>query len=619
MARRWVVYPFLFAVYPVVYLFARNLYETPARELVAPVALALAASAAVWVALRLALRDPAKAGLVTVLAILAFATSPMAPGWVDDQLSELSRIWVLRDIRVWPPLTIGAVLAVALALAVVVVRLRDPRASTPYLNTFAALLIALPLAEITWALVHEPARVSSGGPRARFATAHPTGRLPDVYYIVLDGYARTDVMKGQFGFDNEPFLERLERKGFYVARRSTANYCQTPLCMSSALSAAYLNDAIPADSHDKSQLYDWIGDGAVVRTLRGLGYRFVSLATGFFETDQKGADHYLAPYQSLSGFHAMLLAQTPLAGLLPHPSLQDAYTMTRDRTLFLFDQVPEVAHRDGPTFTFAHILGPHPPFVFGPDGEDVSPRGQSYYLSDGDVYKGHYGDEASYVRGYRGEAEYLTGQVERMIDRILATSPEPPVIILQSDHGSGLHLETESLEGTDLRERMSILNAYYLPGGGERALYPSISPVNSFRVVFNTYFGAGLDLLPDRCYYSTWAYPFTFVDVTERVRPASDRDPRYRAAGGPGSGVTPLEAELPPVGRPVTPDAPQLVPGGLGARTEAAIAQGLAVVEGVRHSREVQQVQPPFVAGVEDVRVAEDHRLDLTSGLQDLQ
>ena len=49
-----------------------------------------------------------------------------------------------------------------------------------------------------------------------------------------------------------------------------------------------------------------------------------------------------------------------------------------------------------------------------------------------------------------------------------------------------------------IRERHAILNAYYLPGDGSKKLYPSISPVNTFRVVFSHYFGADLDLLPDR-------------------------------------------------------------------------------------------------------------------------
>src|SRR5262249_55772060 len=187
---------------------------------------------------------------------------------------------------------------------------------------------------------------------------------------------------------------------------------------------------------------------------------------------------------------------TRLASPNPDPTLRAPYTMSRARPFSPSEPLPEVARRPGPTFTFAHVVSPHPPFVFGEDGSDVSPRRRSYFLNDGDVYRRHYGGTDAYTRGYRDQAAFLTRQAGRMIDRIIANSPEPPVIILQSDHGSGLRLDTGSVEGTDLHERMSILNAYLLPGRGAEALYDSISPVNSFRVVLNAYFGAGLDLLP---------------------------------------------------------------------------------------------------------------------------
>ena len=49
-----------------------------------------------------------------------------------------------------------------------------------------------------------------------------------------------------------------------------------------------------------------------------------------------------------------------------------------------------------------------------------------------------------------------------------------------------------------------ILNAYLLPGvDAKQVLYPSISPVNSFRQLLNTYFGTQLDLVPDESYYTT--------------------------------------------------------------------------------------------------------------------
>lgn len=70
---------------------------------------------------------------------------------------------------------------------------------------------------------------------------------------------------------------------------------------------------------------------------------------------------------------------------------------------------------------------------------------------------------------------------------------------------------------TLIKARMGILNAYHLPGCSDR-IYEGITPVNSFRVVFNCYFDTDLDMLPDKSYFSSYDSPFDFEDVTERAR-----------------------------------------------------------------------------------------------------
>jgi hypothetical protein len=103
------------------------------------------------------------------------------------------------------------------------------------------------------------------------------------------------------------------------------------------------------------------------------------------------------------------------------------------------------------------------------------------------------------------------------IDNILANSSADPVIILQGDHGSGSHLDPNSIKASCMYERTSILNAYHMPEGKTQLLYPAITPVNSFRVVFNTYFGTDFPMLPDLTYYSPWVNPYNFVDVTDHI------------------------------------------------------------------------------------------------------
>jgi hypothetical protein len=436
---------------------------------------------------------------------------------------------------------VTAELVVMLCLVYAVTRLKKPDAWTPVLNIFALILIAMPTITIARTRTHQQTEIVEVNERIKppgpVATAHPTGRRPDIFYIILDGYARSDVMSKLFAFDNEPFLKRLEQKGFYVARRSTANYCQTPLSLSSSLNAVYLNGSIPEDLTDKLMLNPWTGDGSIVRTLRGLGYQFVTFATGFDETEHPDAEVYLSPFIYMSPFHRLLLDRTPLYRVVPIPILGDSYMMARSRTLFALDQLPKIATWGSPTFTFAHIVCPHPPFVFGENGEDVSPHDRPFYLTDAEFFRQWYGDHKTYVDGYRKQAAFLTSQVERMINRVLESSPEPPVIILQSDHGSGMGLSTESAAQTDMHERMSILNAYYLPElKGDSRPYQSISPVNSLRVVLNGYFGAGMELLPDRSYYSTWSEPFKFLDVTDKVQLATDKRPANSCKNKPGSG-----------------------------------------------------------------------------------
>lgn len=101
------------------------------------------------------------------------------------------------------------------------------------------------------------------------------------------------------------------------------------------------------------------------------------------------------------------------------------------------------------------------------------------------------------------------------IDRILSNSTTSPIIIIQGDHGPGSRLNWQNAGKSDLTERFSILNAYYLPGINSAELPPTISPVNSFRVVLDSYFGADLPLLPNLSFFTARTRPYLFIDVTQ--------------------------------------------------------------------------------------------------------
>ena len=506
----WAVHPFLFATLPIVYLYARNLAEVPGREVVVPILLSLLGCAGLLWGSVAAIGDPARGAIVATLFLALFFT-------FSRYDIRLARAGIVKSAsaRRWIVLAAMAALFALLAAVALALPARGVRIVTAALNVAAILAAGLLGLEVALGLRKERARPL---PRPEpFPVDRPQSDPPDIYYIILDGYARGDGLRDLFALDNPPFLDALRQRGFTVSDAATSNYAQTPLSLASSLNGRHLHDLASDVSRSSRPLIPMIRRGSVAATLAGLGYRIEAFASGFSPTEMLGADRYLARRRRLSDFHAFVLGTTPLAFLLSPLTGGDPYRKHRERVMYTLERLPDAARDPSPKFVFAHILAPHPPFVFDEAGGDVSPRETPYFLCDGNDFAAHYGDDGRYVRGYSDQVRFLNDRVLTAIDGILAHSERPPVILLQSDHGAGSRLDYHDLDATDMTERMGILHALHLPERAAFAPYPGISPVNSFRVIFNACFGASLPLLEDRAYFSTTDQPFRFIDVTDRV------------------------------------------------------------------------------------------------------
>jgi hypothetical protein len=513
--RPWVLHPFLIGIFPIVSLYAHNVYESPASAMALPMAVMLSLTFVVWLVFRFFSGDASRAGLAVSLLVVAIFGYKSANEAFGVVWYHISWFWVYHDL-VYSSLIVLAMLAVAYGAGLFVIfrRLGHPAWWTRPLNIFTMILVAMPTFSAVSARWREPAATPrDAGP----ATASKRGWTPDIYFIVLDGYARGDVMKELFGFDNGPFLDRLERRGFFVARQSHSNYCQTRLSLASTLNADYLDNLVDLSSPDLLPVAERIKDNLVRKSLAPLGYKFVTFATGFEATDFFDSDFYLSPRPGNPEFSQILLEMTPVDAWFSEVRHNDRYSTLRDRTQFVLDKLPSIARMKAPTFTFAHILSPHPPFVFGEHGEDVSPRRIFHHGVYRSLDRTNFGS-TEYVReAYRAQSAYLTEQVEQTIEKLLAESPEPPVIILQSDHGSWLRYHPDDAEATDLRERFGILNCIYMPGHKVEGLSDHMTSVNTFRAVLKDVIGADLPLLPERNEFSPFHNPLVFTDVTERL------------------------------------------------------------------------------------------------------
>ena len=239
-----------------------------------------------------------------------------------------------------------------------------------------------------------------------------------------------------------------------------------------------------------------IKNNRVFQYLHGQGYTIVAFSTGHEFTENKEADVYMKPpRRHFDDFQRILFNTTPL--VVPFHTTTDDFH--RERVLYTFDHLADAAEIDGPVFVFAHILAPHPPYAFGPDGEPVPSKPHVKYECD------------EFIEAYTNQVAHTNKKIQSTVDDILARSPEPPIIIIQGDHGS-------SFGHYNIPERMSIFNVYYFPDQNYDALYKDITPVNTFRVIFNQYFGTDYEMLPDRSYYADLLNsPYVFDDVTDEV------------------------------------------------------------------------------------------------------
>jgi hypothetical protein len=503
-----IVHPILIALYPVAAFLGANIGHVAFVSGLRAAAVCLLLAGVVWGALRLLLRDAARAAFLTTIGLVLF----FSYGHVYTLVRGLDGGAQLGRDRYLLP-TFGLVLLGSVAWALR--RGRDLQLTTTVLNVFAVAAFLLPLGQILTYPIRSPrvaapdsAPGAAGDELPRLTLPAGTA-APDIYYIILDTYTRDDVLAESLDYDNSDFTRRLEEMGFYVAQCSSSNYSRTMMSVASSLNLGYLEDFAPqmlAARTDPYRLDSFIRHSLLRRTLEAAGYRTIALASGFAPTEWADADVYLSPRQSthldlfgglnetesylLKGSAGVLLYR--IFPRLPFESrlkLDYAYVEHRQRIEFALDELPKLASLEGPKFIFVHLLAPHEPFVFTADGGYVERRTPFTLNNDEETW-----DWNAYASGYAGQLAYLNSRLLDVVQTILADSDTPPVIVLQGDHGIR--------RMDDDWEQTAILNAYFVPDVASGTLYPTISPVNSFRLLFDTAFGAELEMLSDRTYLS---------------------------------------------------------------------------------------------------------------------
>ena len=331
-----------------------------------------------------------------------------------------------------------------------------------------------------------------------------TSLLPDVYYIILDGYSRGDTLERMFGDDNEDFLNLLRERDFIVASNSRTNYVHTASSLASSLNMEYVNyltERYNQRSDDHTIPFQMIKNNRLSRSLKSIGYSFVS----FNSKKSQGNDNPFADKNidyplrfDFDDFDSLLINNTILQPFLAVTEIR----RNREALRYNLDQLSDLPnYADKPVFVFAHFVAPHPPFYFDKNCEREPILANDSYNKE----------------KYYGMLLCINKQIIEAVDNILDKSQVPPIIVIQGDHGSDLSrqfiIEYEDLDKTEVDERTNILNAYYVPNVDRGIWYDSITPVNSWRMILKHYYGAEIDLLPDKTYWSEKKTPYIFIEV----------------------------------------------------------------------------------------------------------
>ncbi len=290
---------------------------------------------------------------------------------------------------------------------------------------------------------------------------------PDIYYFILDGYANPKCLKKYYRHPMDSFFNALEDQGFYVAYDAFANYFFTASSLPATLNMNYLS----------ATSFRSISNNLVFCILKSMGYTIYTVNSGYTVSNSFVCSDVDLNKEIINEYERSILKKTifrldDLIGLLPYFRIKQQLSFIRQFTF----------QSNSPKFLFAHIVCPHPPYVFDKQGL-LNPTNS-------------FADKTWEPKeAYVDQLIYISKEIYSIVQQIQARykdSTTKPVIVIQSDHGPFIaHSDKMATKYC----RTHILNAFYV--SCKDSLYPNISLVNTFRYIFKYELGLPIKLLSD--------------------------------------------------------------------------------------------------------------------------
>ena len=499
------LHPFLFSIFIVIFIYSHNIFVIPIQEIIFPLLSILGVTSVSFIMLTRVLKSARKSGLIVSLYLILFFSFGHIFNIVNDfsigefDIGRYSYLLILYFII----FVIGTIYLLRTKI--------ELNSITKITNVVVIALLAVTFVGILTTSMNEYTSVNENVlQKTNLHDVQETTqlqilnkKLPNVYYIILDEYGSQKSLQQFFNYDNKNFVSFLKEKGFFVVENSYANYPTTKLSLGSSMNMKYLNyltDSLGIESKNQHILDLIVSENFVMQNFKSNGYDIINMGSLWGPNNEfKIVDQNLCENKEMNRDSLMReVIETSMVGYLLERIVEDE---RREVILCTYEKISEIKH-ENPVFVFAHILLPHSPYIFGPNGEKIVP-GTSL---NSKVWNPR--------DAFIDQVKFANKKTQESIEKILQNEDGNAIIILQSDTGSSFDMDWNDPTREMIVERLSNLNAYYLPDKNYELFYDKLTPVNSFPLIFNSYFNQNYEIIDDKMYWSSSEQPYNFRDVT---------------------------------------------------------------------------------------------------------
>jgi len=523
------IHPFLVGIFPILIIYSQNIGRVEITELFLPVIIIVGLTIGLYYFLKSILKNENKSAIiVTLILIMLFSYGHIYYLLSDVMIDEFD----MGQNRYLIP-AFGLVLGISIFFIIRARRVFDN--ATSILNVISIVFIivaisnvALVGAEITSCdkcsnqeFFYEARDFSDYFESHEFSISE-NQELPDVYYLILDEYARNDALIEYHNFSNHELTEFLEKKGFHIAKNSFANYPMSVQSIPAIMNMDYINflaDEIGTEVRNYKPLngknYGLYPNNMVIKNFKEMDYKIITFNTFALHLHEN-------PLSDKTFCHRdKFLLDNRLADVLARTSIFGYYIERwaegelRQATLCAFENFGNAGNVfDEPVFVWAHVMLPHPPWIFGPNGEEITP-GKPLLITDNPEFRDS-GWEPK--RQYIQQVQFANKKTIEVVKNILENNRNA-IIIIQGDHGTAWETNWMEPSKEDAWQRLRNFDAIYFPDKDKRdLLLDDRTLVNTFRTVFNAYYESNYELLENKMYWGWNAKPYYFEEMTQYLR-----------------------------------------------------------------------------------------------------